>query len=282
MKVPTFNPSAPDGFTINEPAKVLTKLQRFAQAGAGHTYFLFDFDRTLTTSKHTGDNTTTWEIMHGLLPLEGQKTNNAIRDKYLSLESAGLLSSEDSHRWLSSQLDLHKMHGTSAQNIKRAAKAVRLRDGSREVFDACSEAHIPTVILSAGIRDIIELIMAEHSIHPSELLSVKLQFASNGRIIGWDKDSTVLANNKRETVKQQLSHITAARPYVVLIGDTTDDARMVDGDDTVLRVRVWDPQEGERSDAYLKQSFKAGYDMVVDEDLSPLAPLISWLNGVRG
>jgi HAD superfamily phosphoserine phosphatase-like hydrolase len=279
MSAHRFNPHEPHDLITSPQIDVAAKLQRFAEAGPERIYYLFDFDRTLTTSKHTGDNTTTWQILHGLLSEEGQKISDAIRDKYLDLEDKGLMTLEDSHTFSASVLDLHTLHGTNRKDMERAAKAVRLRDSSKELFNACENSHIPTVILSAGIRDIIELIAREHDIYPTMLLSIKLQFDKNGRISGWDKDSMVLTNNKSESVKQWVSHISSARPYVVLIGDTIEDARMVDGDSNVLRIRVCDLKDCESKDPkYLEQTFAAGYDMIVEEDLKPLVKLTKWLS----
>jgi HAD superfamily phosphoserine phosphatase-like hydrolase len=244
-------------------------------------YFLFDFDRTLTTSKHTGNNTT-WQILHGLLSEEGQKISDAIRDKYLTMEEQGMLTIAESHTFSTVLLKLHARHGTNRHDIARAASQIRLRSGTQTLFAACEAAHIPTVILSAGIRDIIELITREHNIYPTLTVSIKLQFADDGRIIGWDEDSMVLTHTKHESVKQWVSHIASARPFTVLIGDTIEDARMVEGDDTVLRIRVCDLSSTMESDAqYCNKSFAAGYDMIVEKDLSPIAELTQWIAGTK-
>ena len=283
MTATLFNIHTLEGLTLSQPAHVSRKLQRFAQAGPEHIYYLFDFDRTLTTSKHTGDNTTTWQILHSLLPVEGQEISQAIRKKYLTLEDAGQMSLEDSHTFSASLLDLHANNGTNLQDIKRAAKQIKLRDGSQGLFTACDAAHIPTVILSAGIRDIIELITRENDIHPTLTVSIKLQFDGNGHVIGWDKNSLILTHNKAESVKQWVSHISSVRPLTVLIGDTIEDARMVEGDETVLRVRVCDLKTTDPAmrEAYAQESFTAGYDIVVEEDLSPLIALTEWFGKKR-
>lgn len=278
MALKTFNPDNPAGFTVCDPIRVAQKLRRFRDAGRDRTYYLFDFDRTLTASSHTGDNTTTWQILHGLLSKEGQKMSDAIRDKYLALEEEGLLTIAQSHTFSTTLLKLHARHGTNRHDIERAATQIRLRGGSHELFNTCEQAHIPTVILSAGIRDIIELIARENDIHPTMTVSIKLQFSDDGRIIGWDKDSLVLTHTKNESVKQWLSHITSARPFTVLIGDTLEDAHMVNGDANVLRIRVCDSKKGQPLDAgYCERSFGVGYDLIVGEHLEPITQLTDWL-----
>jgi HAD superfamily phosphoserine phosphatase-like hydrolase len=279
---PIFNPKELVGFIANDPVNVTAKIERFARAGAARIHFLFDFDQTLTTRKHTGRDVTTWQILHGLLPKEGKKISKELRVKYLALESAGKLSVQDSNDWSLSILDLHRFHGTNMNAIREIAKQVKLRDGTRELFDICHQTDIPTIILSAGIRDIIELIAHENGINPTILLSIKLQIAQDGRIIGWDKNSMVFTHNKREKVEQELFRIRAQRPLTVLVGDTLEDAQMVDGDENVLRIRVCDMTRDElKTDIeYLQQSFAAGYDMIIEEDLEPLAKLTEWLTHV--
>jgi phosphoserine phosphatase len=274
MNASTFNPQNPKNLILSDRAAVAKKLLRFAQAGPEQIYYIFDFDRTLTTRRHTGDNTTTWQILHGLLSEDDRKISDAIRDKYLKLEDEGILTQADAHAFSSSVLDLHAARGTSRHAMEEAAKRIRLRDGSHNLFAGCETAHIPTVILSAGIRDIIELINQENDIHPTLTVSIRLQFDGDGHISGWDKDSMVLTNNKNESVKQWVSHITTARPFTVLIGDTLEDANMVTGDDKVLRIRVSDNTV---DDDYLAKSFAVGYDIVIEEDLEPLVGLTNWL-----
>jgi HAD superfamily phosphoserine phosphatase-like hydrolase len=274
MNTTAFNPHDPQNLVLCNQARVAKKLLRFAQAGPEQMYYLFDFDRTLTTRRHTGDNTTTWQILHGLLSEDDRKISDTIRNKYLKLEDEGMLTKADAHAFSASVLDLHAARGTSRQGMEQAARQIRLRDGSHSLFAACEAAHIPTVILSAGIRDIIELINQENDIHPTLTVSIKLQFDANGHISGWDKDSMVLTNNKSESVKQWVSHITTARPFTVLIGDTLEDAHMVAGEDNVLRIRVSDEAVDED---YCVKSFHVGYDIVVEEDLEPLVGLTQWL-----
>jgi HAD superfamily phosphoserine phosphatase-like hydrolase len=201
----------------------------------------------------------------------------------LLMEAAGELSLQDSHVWSSSLLDLHAAHGTSRTAMMKAAKTIQLREGSRKLFEACEQADVPTVILSAGIRDIIEQIIEAQNIHPTELLSIKLQFSEDGRVNGWDKSTLVLTHNKNETVRQHLKHIWGDRNFAVLVGDTVEDARMVEGTDNVLRIRVCDEVKDGQAQRYhddekfRQDSFAAGFDIVVDEDLSPIAGLVSML-----
>jgi HAD superfamily phosphoserine phosphatase-like hydrolase len=280
MTHPSFNPRKPAGFIISDSAQVARKLRDFATAGPEKMYYLFDFDRTLTTSKHTGKDITTWQILHGLLPEEGKRKSTAIRTKYLAMEAAGLLSAKDTRQWSAAELKLHGMHGTSLQEVEQAARQIKLRDGTHDLFAACEQAAIPTVILSAGVRDVIEVIADEHRIKPTIILSIKLVVSEDGRVIGWQRGSMIHTLNKREKGNRELARLRQERPLAVLVGDTIEDAHMVDGDDSVLRIRVCDvfKEDLDNPVDYLQQSFNAGYDMVIEGNLQPVVALTKWLS----
>lgn len=280
MSVQPFDPKQPAGFILGEPKRVAQKLREFAAIGPDRMYYLFDFDRTLTTSKHTGKDITTWQILHGLLPEEGQRASRATRNKYLALETAGLLSKKDTHKWSLTELNLHSTHGTSINEVENAARQIRLRDGTYELFSACEAAGIPTVILSAGVRDVIEVIAAEHRIAPTIILSIKLVVSDDGRVVGWERGSMVHTLNKREKGNRELACLRNDRPLTILIGDTIEDAKMVDGDESVLRIRVCDvfKEDQDNPSDYLQQSFSAGYDMVIEGGLDPVVQLTQWFS----
>ncbi|HSX29372.1 MAG TPA: HAD-IB family phosphatase [Candidatus Saccharimonadales bacterium] len=280
MPVAPFDPTKPEGFIISNPTHIARKLRAMVAAGPQKIYYLFDFDRTLTTSKYTGSDVTTWHILHGLLPEAGKKQSAAIRSKYLAMEAGGLLSVKDTLAWSSSELKLHGTHGTNIKQLEAAARTIALRDGARTLFTACQTYDIPTVILSAGVSDVIEIIADEHRISPTIILSIKLVTAADGRVIGWQRGSMVHTLNKREKANRRLASLRAERPYTVLIGDTLEDANMADGDDTVLRIRVCDVLKEDEDNPvdYLQQSFRAGYDMVVEGNLEPVVALTHWLH----
>jgi HAD superfamily phosphoserine phosphatase-like hydrolase len=271
-----FNPHRPNGFSVADAGKVNDKLERFARAGISRTHFVFDFDHTLTIS-----NVGTWQLLYGLLPADGQKVSQATRTKYLAIEAAGGLSPDDARTWLASELDLHTMHGTNLQRIKEAAKAITLRDGTKELFDLCAQSDLPTIILSAGIHDVIDLILHEHDIKPTVVMSIKLHFSDSGDVIGWDSASMVNPHNKHETPNETFSHLRTERPYTILVGDTVADVAMAKGDENVLRIRICDPADETSLPAYLKQSFDAGYDLVLQHNFEPLIALVQWLSSKK-
>jgi HAD superfamily phosphoserine phosphatase-like hydrolase len=268
------------GFIADDPETVKRKVERFTRYGSYGLHFVFDFDYTLTVGK----NATAWELLHSLLPEAGQLISQEMRTKYLAIEAAGKLSEEDTHNWTTSELDLHTSHGTSFLKIEEAAKSMRLRPGVRELFRLCAENDIPTVVLSAGISDIIEVIMREHGIQPTLILSIRLYLADDGRVIGWDNDTMIHTLNKHEKGDVEISNLRKTRPFTVLIGDTLDDASMVKGAENVLRIRTCDPAKNETEaerQAFRKASFSAGYDLIIEDDLLPVVRLLEQMTASR-
>ncbi len=274
-----FNPNNPAGFICSDPATVQRKLVSFAQTGPDCVSYVFDFDRTLTTSKHTGEDITTWYILHGLLPEVGRQAMYDLRATYQPKELSGELTETDALRWWNSALQLYVDHPVYMHQIEAAARNVQLRDGTTKLFKDCETAGIPTVILSAGVCDVIEVICAKRTIHPSLILSTRLALADDGRILGWDRDSMVHVLNKREQGNGELKAIRAQRPCTILIGDSLQDVDMAEGSEHVLRIRICDRalHDTVAREHYLQQSFAAGFDVVLEEDLMPLVHMNEWI-----
>ena len=277
----SFNPTDPIGFFVRDPQQTERKLRQFKAHSPNGISYVFDFDRTLTTSKHTGEDITSWYILHGVLPGIGQKEMNSLREKYQPLEIIGDLTEHDALTWWNAALDLYVQHPVYIQDIERAARRVQLRDGTTQLFKRCEAAGIPTIILSAGVSDVIGCILSARGISPTLTLSTKFVLADNGRILGWDRDTMVHILNKREQGNAEVSRIRQHRPCTILVGDSLQDTDMADGDDNVLRIRVCDLKHTNATirGAYLEHSFAAGFDLVLEEDLQPLVQLNDWLSG---
>jgi len=278
-----YNAENLTGFVYHDPEAVHRKLASFALAGANSMSCVFDFDRTLTTSKHTGEDITTWYILHGLLPEIGKQAMKDLHAIYQPKELSGELTEADALTWWNSALQLYVDHPVYFNQIEQAARDVQLRDGTTELFKTCEAAGIPTIILSAGVGDVIEIICERRSIHPTAILSTKLALDTDGRILGWDRESMVHVLNKHEQDNDELTSIRAKRPYTILLGDSLQDVDMAQGTDNVLRIRMCDRTVSDPAarEQYLQQSFAAGFDMVLEEDLAPLVQLTKWLTTNR-
>lgn len=270
-------------FHTSDAEAVRRKLRRFAKDGPEKLHIVSDFDLTLTAGKQAGQNLGTWDVMDELMPPEGVVRHTAIYQSFRPIEIQGKLTDKIASEKWAETLDLITSYHMRIDDVEAAFLAVAtLRDGAKEIFKVCESAGIPTVILSSGIRNVIELMAAYYDLHPTYVLSNDLEIdATDRRVIGWRRDTLVHILNKNERGHDKLSTLRSTRPNVVLFGDVADDTKMVAGDN-VLRIRVLDPRKGETDalEGALQNSYDAGYDLVTEHSLHPAARIIDWLRSV--
>jgi 2-hydroxy-3-keto-5-methylthiopentenyl-1-phosphate phosphatase len=277
-------PEAPQnllkGFQYADPENVLRKLADFAMSGPDTIHVVSDFDLTLTAGKLPGQNLGTWDVMDALMPPEGVEKHSAIYNSFRPIELEGKLTSAVAQKKWAETLDLITGYHMNIDDVEEAFLSVAmLRDGAKGLFTICERFDVPTVILSSGIRNVIQLMTNHYKIHPAYILSNELTVdRATHQVNGWQPDTLIHMLNKNEMGHNELSTLRKERPNVVLLGDVPDDAKMVTGND-VIRIRVIDPRKGEMHspEVALQKSFEAGYDLVVEHSLRPVATVMAWL-----
>jgi phosphoserine phosphatase len=278
--IPTAPQSLLDGSQSANPQKTLRKIAAFAETGHNALHIVSDFDLTLTAGKQPGHNLGTWDVMDELMPPEGVQRHTEIYNSFRPIEIQGGLTEEVCIEKWSETLDLITSYRMSINDVRSAFLSVAtLRDGAKEIFDVCAINSIPTVVLSSGITNVITIIADHYGIRPDHILSNTLEVDETGHVSGWRRDMLIHMMNKHEMGHANMSALQSSRPHTILLGDVPDDARMVTGDDHVLRVRVLDPRKGETHDQklVLQKSFDAGYDLVVEDSLQPVAHIVRWI-----
>jgi HAD superfamily phosphoserine phosphatase-like hydrolase len=150
-----------------------------------------------------------------------------------------------------------------------------IRPGVAELFKFCAEHHIPTVILSAGIRDVIEIWCRRYKIESSLIISTALILDATGKIVGWEEDTLVHVLNKSEATHAELVAIRSERPKTFLVGDSVDDAAMASGDRDVVRVRILDPREDEvTGEKEVQRTFEKFDAFIQSGSLRPILKLV--------
>ena len=271
-----------EGFHFNDRGVVIRKLNKIAAIGIDSLHLVSDFDLTLTAGKQPGQNLGTWDVMDELMPAEGVQRHMEIYQSFRPIELRGQLTSEIASEKWAETLDLITSYRMSIDDVEGAFLSVAtLRDGAKELFDACQEGRVPTVILSSGIRNVIQLMAEHYKLRPDYILSNDLNVdEKTRRVVGWYRDTLIHMLNKNERGHNELSALRATRPNVILIGDVPDDTKMVLGDN-VIRVRVLDPRKNEIHipEEALEVSFHAGYDLVVEHSLYAVSRIIKWIAG---
>ena len=259
----------------------INKLERIKNAGKEKLHLVLDFDRTLTPGCNAaGKEFTTWQMMARHLPDSLKAEANRLYEKYRPLEIAGKMTTADAVAWWSSRLALDIQSGLKWSDLSREIEEnMPARAGAKELFDVCAKKGIPTVIISAGLKDVIELWCQKFDIRPTLVLSTNLFFDEKGYVCGWDKDSLIHIFNKHEKGHKKLKTIRQSRPNVILVGDSLNDAQMVEGTDDVLRVFIDDRRPDDcRAQDFHKTVLKT-FDLIVEK--GSLLPIVEIVNSVR-
>lgn len=137
-------------------------------------------------------------------------------------------------------------------------------------------------ILSAGIRDVIEIWCQKYRIKPSLVISTALSLDGENKVAGWQKDTLVHALNKSEATHPELLAIRDRYSRTLLVGDSLNDAAMATGSEGVMRLRIYDPRADEvATDQKMRKTFEA-FDALIDTGtLYPLLELIQRLTKTR-
>lgn len=255
-----------EGFTVQDEALVGAKVNSFQEQGADALHVLLDFDRTITVGQSGDDDATTWQVLFRHLPPEAQEKYQVYYAQYRPLEVSGAMTEEDARTWTSSILDLFVEYKVNLNLVEKDfMNVVGLRPGFKELVALCNRNDVPLVVLSAGIRNVIDLLFSLHNLKSSATLSTELEVDEDGLITGWDRNSLVHVFNKRESGHTELERIRQQRPLCVLVGDSMLDADMVEGDSDVIRIRIVDPRPDEVQDT---ESIKTGtfsrFDLMIE------------------
>lgn len=270
-------PTMPKTLHYKSADAVYKKLSAFIEAGPEKLHVVSDFDLTLTAGKNHGDNLGTWDVMDALMPPEGVAAHTAIYQSFRPIERAGKLTEAIAKEKWSDTLDLITGYRMSINDIEQAFLSVAtLRSGAKNLFDICTAYTIPTVVLSSGIRNVIEIIAEHYDLRPDYILSNDLVVDESGHVSGWRRETLIHVLNKHEMGHNELSTLRTKHPHVLLLGDVPADTSMVPGDKDVIRVRILDPRRGETHhlDQALEESFAAGYDLVTEHSLEPITDLL--------
>ena len=267
----------PDGLIYDGNQRLQQKLQHFHD-NSSHIHIVADFDRTLT-QRRTGtyEDITSWNILRDHLPPEAQTECQRLFQIARPKELAGTMTEQDAIEWWSNVLNIFTEHQLDMNAVERDfLNRASVRNGSKELFDLCDSLQIPTIILSAGVKEVIDLWASKYTISPSLVLSTELVLDENRHISGWKRDTLIHILNKSEIDHPELNRIRAERPLSIIFGDSINDSDMAIGEDDVLRIRIYDPRpdevaeiENERARTFEK------FDLMVESgSLEPLVELL--------
>jgi HAD superfamily hydrolase (TIGR01544 family) len=267
-------------FRVQDKDKALRKLNKFIAAGKDKLHLLVDFDRTLTIGRDkTGKDTSSWEILARHLSPKALIKQRKLYDKYRPLELSGKMTHEEAETWAHQELNIFVENGIDLTEIEKDfQRKTDIRSHAKELLNFSKNFGIPTVILSAGIKEVIDLWSKTFQTYPTLVLANKLVTNRNGRIINWNRN-IIHHLNKKEHGHKELNQIRTQRPNTILIGDALEDAEMAEGDENVLRIRIYNPREDEKItlEEFARKTFER-YDLIIENGtLKPVLKILEMI-----
>ncbi len=263
-----------------DEATLHDKIAQLTLGGTANLHVIFDFDRTLTVKKPgSTDEVTTGHILKEHLPKAGQQAYQRFFEKYRPLEMSGKMTEQDAVTWWSSVFDLFAQYHVNLTAVEETfLERASIRPGAVELFKFLADNNVPTIILSAGIREVIEIWCRKYGVNPTLIISTALKINSRNEISGWHRDTLVHVLNKSEANHPELSAIRTSRPNALVVGDSLDDAAMAPGGNGVVKIRIYNPRADESvSEEEMQKTFEKFDALIKTGSLEPLLELIGYI-----
>ncbi len=244
-----------------------------------------DFDRTLTKAFVDG----TKFVSSYALVRDGQYLTSdypgrahALFDKYHPYEISSTISVQERNekmvQWWTEHFELMKECGMNKEVVEDivAKGKIQFRKGALEFLDVLSQHHIPALIFSAGLGDIIKgLLLSAGRLTPNvHLLSNFYIFDQEGRVIGKKNSIFIHTFNKNEIEVKKTPYYKeiAQRKNVLLLGDSLGDLGMSEGidHDIIIRIGFLNEDKEKMLEKYMQE-----FEVVITDDGN-----MEWVKGM--
>ena len=265
-----------DHVLIADEVALQDKIAHFQRIGIEQLCVVSDWDRTLTKARtEDGQDATSYSaIAHGAYLGETYRVEmDRLYARYRPIETSQTISHRKKQNamrdWWMTALAMMQKYGLTEDIIEDIAirDFMRLRDGAIDLFKILADRDIPLLILSAGIGNVISKFLNVRSLLTSNvtITANKLIFDTQGALAGFSEPVIHSFNKAR--------HASTPQGCVLLMGDTIEDAQMVNNADadSVIRVGFLNESVEENRAAYLR-----AYDIVICNDAS-MTPVIELL-----
>jgi len=149
-------------------------------------------------------------------------------DPHLSLDEKTIAMQD----WMTAAHNILKGIEFNPHEIEEVAQECNdiLRDGTREILEKLYNARVPIVVFSAGLGDMVEAVLKYNNalFDNVKIISNFLKYKGN-QLDGFNNNVFIHAYNKNEcALAEDYLTVLGKRQNVLLMGDTTGDASMVD------------------------------------------------------
>lgn len=195
-------------------------------------YTIIDFDRTLTSKASPGS----WAVLENEAIFSKDFVNESLSlvDIYYPYEINYTLNKKRKEKymeeWYWKNMNLfYKYHLTYDVLMKCLENSsIDFRDGAKEFLDKLNKNKIPTIILSAGIGNVIEEFLKLNNAYFNNIhvISNFLKF-EDGKVLPF-KNKMIHSLNKSTTVlPENLSNLISEKKQALLLGDLIEDIQMI-------------------------------------------------------
>lgn len=266
---------------IRDRKQLLRTINTILTDGCNSLQVVTDFDLTLTKQHVNGKSVlSSFGIFSKCkqLPESYTKESGRLYKKYRPIEIDPNLSVEEKTKamteWMIATNHILKGIPFDPEEIPVVSEiyGANLRDGTKELFKKLYHANVPVLVFSAGLGDVVESILRHQGVlfDNVKIISNFLKY-ENGKLEGFQNERLIHVFNKNEhAVEQDYFKLLDRRRNVLLMGDTTGDASMVDGmvnTRAVLKIGfLYDNAEDSLS------SYMEHFDMVLIDDQTMQVP----------
>lgn len=252
---------------IKDENALLKTINTILQGGTDNLQVVTDFDLTLTKQHINGSHTLSSFGMFRKckqLPQYYSDEAKCLYEKYRPMEIDPNLSLSEKanamHDWMIAAHNILKGIEFDPHEIEEIAQECTdiLRDGTEEFLEKLYNVGVPIVVFSAGLGDMVKAVLKYHNalFDNIKIISNFLKYNGN-KLDGFNNDVLIHAYNKNECALAK-DHLTVLgkRKNVLLMGDTTGDADMVDEiEDTKTVLKI----------GFLYEHVEASLDMFMEK-----------------
>ncbi|CAI2724127.1 unnamed protein product [Schistosoma spindalis] len=275
---------------------LVNKLVDFIRYGPEYMQVVCDFDHTLSKYIHNSEKVPVCHELFMKNPKIPEISRLRLLEFYVPFEtSCDIYECEK----LSLMMEFWKLaHKALVDgNVSRSdingcvlEGGIVLRNNATDFVNKLAQLSIPLVIFSGGIGNVIETVLTSSgvSLENIRVVSNFMDFNPEGRLVGF-QDPVVHSLNKMYSVIQNSEYfetILSKRICILLIGDSTNDAKMIDDRENFSYEQVIVIRIGflnEKNDEQVKL-FSSLYDLVLLNDETfdiPLFILSSIVNSTE-
>ena len=266
--------------------------KRFQKQGSGSIHILTDFDRTLTHSQTAeGKNIPSMIsiLRNGNYLTKGYaKRAHALFDKYHPIEIDSNIpiyeKKQAMKEWWTSHFKLLIESELEKKDLEAIVNTgiIRLRDGTKELFDYLRQKQIPIAIMSSsGVGNAIQMFLEKEGIYSNNvhIITNIYSFDNNGKATNVS-EPIIHIMNKDETAIHDHPEIydkIRDRKNVILLGDSLGDIGMITGFDynNILKIGFLNP--GEEQD---ESEYKKNFDLIITND-SHIEPINKIIQNIK-